>query len=58
MLASADSPDGPLEMQTVGEWDEDGIDVGVVENLFSTHTISSDWSVKISTEARVKPTLI
>ena len=43
LLASADCTDGPLEMQTVGQLDQDGIDVGIVEDLFRKIRIKFQW---------------
>lgn len=40
MLSSADSADGPLKIQTVRQWDINGIDVWIVDNLFSIYIIS------------------
>lgn len=40
MLACADRANGPLEMQTVRQWDVDGIDVWVVNDFFKTSMVS------------------
>jgi hypothetical protein len=33
MLSSSDGTDGPLIVQSIGKWDEDGIDVGIGEKF-------------------------
>ena len=48
MLASTDRADSPFIMQTVGQGNEDGVDVRIVEDIYSTCRVSLKWSMPLS----------